>query len=45
MTYVLCVLAGLLIGCLAAWLIATARVTKSLTTRESLRMEACHAED
>lgn len=33
MIYALCVLAGLLIGGLAAWLIASARVTNSLTTK------------
>lgn len=33
MIYTLCVLAGLLIGGLAAWLIASALVTKSLRTR------------
>lgn len=33
MIYALCVLAGLLIGGLVAWLIATARITKSLPTK------------
>lgn len=33
MIYALCILAGLLIGGLVAWLIATARVTKSLTAK------------
>jgi DNA recombination protein RmuC len=33
MTYALCVLAGLLIGGLAAWLIASTRVAKSLTAK------------
>ena len=31
MTYTICVLAGLVIGSLAAWLIASARITKSFT--------------
>ena len=31
MTYTICVLAGLVIGGLAAWLIASARITKSFT--------------
>ncbi|MFQ5745327.1 MAG: hypothetical protein ACE5HV_17365 [Acidobacteriota bacterium] len=33
MIYALCVLAGLVIGGLAAWLIASARVTRSLTAK------------
>ncbi|HOS10636.1 MAG: DNA recombination protein RmuC [Acidobacteriota bacterium] len=33
MTYVLCVLVGLVIGGLAAWLIASARITKSFTAK------------
>lgn len=46
MTYALCVLAGLLIGGLAAWLIASARVTKSLTAKvEDSERRANLAED
>ena len=33
MTYALCMLAGLVIGGLVAWLVASARVTESLMTR------------
>ena len=33
MIYALCVLAGLVIGSLAAWLLASARIAKSLTTK------------
>lgn len=33
MTYVLCALGGLVIGGLAAWMVASARVTKSLTAK------------
>ncbi|MCR4317744.1 MAG: DNA recombination protein RmuC [Planctomycetes bacterium] len=33
MDYALCVLAGLVIGSLAAWLIASVRITRSLTTK------------
>ena len=33
MTYFLCILGGLAVGGLVAWLLASARVARSLTTR------------
>jgi hypothetical protein len=45
MTYVLCVLGGLVVGGLVAWLVASARVAKSLTAKiEDLARQANTAE-